>query len=71
MEGERRLLSHWIQEYWEMYHIPLNINTLRKRRIISGLGVKRPPHSWMLTRDEFLEVIKTPLPFCNSVEDIR
>lgn len=61
-------LSDWIEAYAMKTGKQLNLNTMQKRRYMSGLGQLVPPRTFLLTRDEFERVMRTPLPLCKRVE---
>ena len=61
-------LSDWIEAYAMKTGRRLNLNTMQKRRYMSGLGQLVPPRTFLLTRDEFERVMRTPLPLCKRVE---
>jgi hypothetical protein len=63
---EWRDLSGWESYYFKDTGHHLNLNTLRKRRQASGLGTIIPPRTILLTHDEFVAVLETPLPGCTS-----
>lgn len=63
----RKLLQDWADVYYERHQVKLNLSTLRKRRIEARVGMHVPPHAWYLTWEEFLEVVNTPLAYCNRV----
>ena len=65
--GGRKLVAEWADVYYEQFGVRLNNATLRKRRLVCGLGTHIPPHAWYLTWDEFIEVVATPLPQCKNV----
>jgi len=60
-------LKDWITLYALKTGVKLNPGTIRKRRVISGLGRLVPPKTYLLSRDEFETVMATPLPFCSNV----
>ena len=60
-------INGWVDIYEKEKGIKLNANTLRKRRMVCGLGMLVPPKTYMLTREQFMQVLETPLPFCNAV----
>jgi len=60
-------LNDWIKLYEAKTGRKMNAGTMRKRRSVSGLGQLVPPRVYILSRDEFEQVLKTPLPMCNNV----
>lgn len=63
----KKTLVEWVDVWRSSHGIELNINTVRKRRLISGLGEFSLPHTFLLTEEEFRAVLETPLPMCKSV----
>lgn len=61
-------ISNWIEMYAMKTGKVLNLNTMQKRRYISGIGKIVPPRTFLLTRDDFEKVMRTPLPLCKNVE---
>lgn len=59
----------WVETIEAESGVKLNMYTLRKRRALSGLGLKVPPRMYMLTREEFTQVMNTPLPMCHKTRD--
>lgn len=45
----------------------VNYATAIKRRMQAGVGVQVPPGTWLVTRKEWEQVLKTPLPGCTRV----
>lgn len=60
-------LKDWIMLYYLKTGARLNPGTMRKRRVVSGLGRLVPPKTYLLSKDEFETVMNTPLPFCHNV----
>ena len=69
IEG-RKLLQDWADVYFSRHGKRLNLATLRKRRLEAKVGMHVPPHAWYLTWDEFVEVVNTPLAYCNRVRNV-
>ena len=67
----RKLIQDWADVYFSRHGKRLNLATLRKRRFEAKVGMHVPPHAWYLTWDEFIEVMNTPLAYCNRVRDIH
>jgi len=57
-----RTLADWVRSEG------LNYSTLSKRRREAGLGIQVPPKTWLLTKKEWEEVKRTPLPGCRRVQ---
>lgn len=67
IEGQTLTLNDWIK-LWEMKTGKrLNPGTMRKRRAMANLGELVPPRVYLLTKEEFEQVLKTPLPMCVNV----
>jgi hypothetical protein len=66
VSDEKKSINEWIDFYMQNGTV-LNGNTIRKRRMVSGIGTLVQPKTYMLTREEFDQVLNTPLPFCRSV----
>jgi len=66
VSDEKKSINEWIDFYLQNGTV-LNGNTIRKRRMVSGIGTLVQPKTYMLTREEFDQVLNTPLPFCRSV----
>ena len=65
----KRTIPEWVSVY-AMEGKKLSVSSLSKRRMISGLGeLTGPRKRYILTKDEFIKVANTPLPFCNTVGD--
>lgn len=63
--GQDRLtIKQWISVYWNETNEALNYETVRKRRLVSGIGKLEPPRVYTLTAAEFVAVLETPLPMC-------
>lgn len=60
-------MAEWIQLYQAKTGITLNAGTMRKRRAMAQVGRLIPPKTYILTREEFEEVMRTPLPMCHVV----
>ena len=45
----------------------VSYNTAIKRRAASGLGVQIPPHTWLLSKEEWEQVKRTPMPGCRAL----
>lgn len=60
-------LKDWIMLYFLKTGSKLNPGTMRKRRVVSGLGRLVPPKTYLLSKEEFETVMNTPLPFCTNV----
>lgn len=63
---DRMMLIDWVSYWKKNYGITLSLNTLRVRRRLSGIGQCIPPHTYLLTYDEMVKVLATPLPGCNE-----
>lgn len=61
----RYKISELIAMYEQKYGIKLLHQTINKKRAISGLGV-RDGWSWLLTKEEFNQVLRTPLYGCKE-----
>lgn len=64
---DMRTIGQWAKEYNDQNGVNLNLGTLRKRRLVCGHGVCIPPHTWLLTWEEFIDVVNTPLPDSHRV----
>jgi hypothetical protein len=64
---ETKTLLEWAGEYAKKTGEALNVGTLRKRRAMCGVGRLVPPKTYLLTREEFLQVLRTPLPMCRAI----
>lgn len=71
IDGKERLsLQEWVDIYREENGVEINIRTIRKRRAVAGLGRLVPRRTYVLTKEEFEQVMNTPLPFCNQVVNL-
>jgi hypothetical protein len=63
----KKTIPEWVKQFEEEgWH--LNAKTLNKRRLVSGIGeLAGPKKRYLLTREEFITVVNTPLPQCNQV----
>ena len=68
-DGNLRTLTEWRDVYKRATGRDININSLRKRRGIAGVGQLVPPRTYLLTLEEFRAVLATPLPLCTKVVD--
>ena len=64
----RRSLSEWMK----LYNVTEKYNTVLKRRLVAGVGIRfgegrGTGRKLLLTRDEFLCVMNTPLPGSKSI----
>jgi len=68
-QNEKRLgLSEWVKWFEDNEGIHYNLRTLGKRRQIANLGTLVGPRKrYVLTKDEFNRVARTPLPYCSTV----
>ncbi len=66
---ETHTMSEWAEIYEEKTGFSINMNSLRKRREMAGVGRVVPPRTYLLTIDEFRTVLATPLPQCTRVID--
>lgn len=67
-QGENLLpLNDWITLYRMKTGRSLNPGTMRKRRLIAGVGTLVPPRIYLLSQEEFETIMKTPLWDCQSV----
>lgn len=65
----KRTIPEWVAIY-AMEGRKLSVSSLSKRRMICGLGeLTGPRKRYILTKEEFIQVANTPLPFCNTVGD--
>lgn len=71
MSEELKTINEWIDVYEATTGETLNRGTVRKRRIMCGVGRVVPPKTYMLTFDEFVRVLETPLPMCKAVIGIN
>jgi len=60
-------LNGWMELYRRKTGKTMNPGSMRKRRFMSGLGYMVPPRTYLLTREEFEQVMDTPLPMCKNV----
>lgn len=67
-DSQMYTMSNWMEMYAMKTGKVLNLNTMQKRRYVAGVGTLVPPRTFLLTRDEFEEVMQTPLPLCKRVE---
>ena len=68
-DGNLRTLNEWKDVYARATGRTLNINSLRKRRSLAKVGQLVPPRTYLLTLEEFKQVLATPLPLCSKVVD--
>jgi hypothetical protein len=68
---ETKTIKEWVCEFSKATGKNLSLNTVRKRRAISGLGTVVPPKMYLLTKEEFLAVLATPLPMCTCVIEVH
>lgn len=68
-EQENRALTlrEWLLLYRMKSGQDLNPGTIRKRRAVANVGRLVPPKTYLLTKEEFETVLRTPLPMCNAV----
>ena len=67
MSEMKQGLNEWV-EFYAAQGIKYNLKTLGKRRQISGIGeLVGPRKRYIMTKDEFIAVTKTPLPMCSQV----
>jgi len=60
-------LNGWMELYQKKTGKTVNAGSMRKRRFMSGLGTMVPPRTYLLTREEYEQVMDTPLPMCKNV----
>lgn len=65
----RRSLSEWMR----LYDVQEKYNTVLKRRLVANVGVrfgegKGTSRKWLLTKEEFVCVMNTPLPGSRSIK---
>lgn len=63
----KKTIEEWAKIYTERTDVGVNLNSMRKRRKIAGLGEWHPPSKYLLTEEEFYSVLRTPLPMCSKV----
>jgi hypothetical protein len=62
-----KTVPEWIEVFAGEGRV-LNLRSTYKRRQVAGIGrVTGPRKQYMMTRDEFLAVLNTPLPMCSQV----
>ena len=66
-DGNMLSLNDWIMLYQQKTKRALNAGTVRKRRAVSNIGTLVPPRVYLLTREQFEQVLATPLPMCKNV----
>lgn len=69
-ESQILTLAEWAEVVRSTAGKSLNLNSLRKRRRIAGVGKLVPPRTYLLTAAEFRKVLATPLPLSTKVIDI-
>ena len=61
-----KTVTEWIDDFNKRGY-NLKPDTVRKRRLVSGIGTLIPPKSYIMTEEEFVRVLNTPLPMCGRV----
>ena len=65
---EMRTIPEWCKIFLEERGIELNTKTLNRRRMVTGIGrLSGPRKRYLMTREEFIQVVNTPLPQCKNV----
>lgn len=62
--GQKLALRQWAAVYEAITGTSCNYETLRKRRAMARAGTLVPPRVYILSAEEFLKVLDTPLPLC-------
>lgn len=63
----KKTIPEWIAVFQEEGVI-LSPQTVGKRRQVAGIGeLVGPRKRYLLTREEFIQVLNTPLPLCHRV----
>jgi hypothetical protein len=72
-ESETRSLplTMWVSLYEIHIGKTISLSTVRKRRVMSGLGTMVDAGMFVFTKAEFKQILKTPLPFCKNTLEIK
>ena len=66
-ENFKQGLSEWV-EFYKAQGVVYNLRTLGKRRQVADIGeLVGPRKRFIMTKEEFNEVARTPLPMCRQV----
>ena len=67
-KAEMHTIPEWCKIFFEEQGIVFNTKTLNRRRMVTGIGLLSGPRKrYLMTRDEFVKVVNTPLPQCKNV----
>lgn len=64
---EKLPMRQWEDIYTHITGRRVTHETTRKRRIVSGIGELVPPNVYIMTAEEFICILETPLPLCTRV----
>ena len=65
---EMHTIPEWCKIFLEERGLEFNTKTLNRRRMVTGIGLLSGPRKrYLMTREEFIQVVNTPLPQCKNV----